>query len=89
MSIPLHSPENHDVMVAHGKMQYEIIKMDSAMPQYGPCWRNALALLDRGCKHLDDDMQSRLALAFTNCFLAKVSKTQSRIYLLFFTFLFY
>jgi len=76
--VPLFSqvvPENHDVMIAHGKMQYEIIKMDSGMPQYGPCWRNALAQLDRGCKHLDDDMQSRLALAFTNCFLAKVGMT--------------
>jgi len=68
-------PENHEVLVAQGKMQYEMMQIDSAMPRYGPCWREALSQLEHGCKNLDDDMQSRMALAFTNCFLAKVGMT--------------
>merc|ERR1719295_1869237 len=40
------------------------------MPVYGDCWKRALDDLDRGCKSLTDDKQSRMALAFANCFLA-------------------
>jgi len=65
-------PENHEVQVAQGKMQYEIMQHDSHTPRYGSCWKNALGQLEHGCKNLDDEMQSRLSLAFTNCFLAKV-----------------
>lgn len=65
-------PDNHEVQLAQGKMQYEIMKHDSHTPRYGSCWKNALASLEHGCRNLDDEMQSRLSLAFTNCFLAKV-----------------
>ena len=54
-----------------GKIQYDVIALDSQMPRYGPCWKQALRQLDAGCKKLDDDTQSRLALAFANCFLEK------------------
>merc|ERR1719312_976172 len=40
------------------------------MPVYGDCWKRALDDLDRGCKSLTDDKQSRMALSFANCFLA-------------------
>lgn len=36
---------------------------------YGDCWANALSDLHIGCKQLDEEKQSRLALAFANCFL--------------------
>lgn len=62
---------SHDTLVLQGKMQYEIIQLDSRMPRYGECWKGALHRLDRGCKRLDDDVQSRLALSFANCFLEK------------------
>jgi len=39
------------------------------MPLYGDCWKKALEDLDKGCKALTDDMQSRMALSFANCFL--------------------
>jgi hypothetical protein len=41
------------------------------MPRYGACWKAALHRLDQGCKQLDDQVQSRLALSFANCFLEK------------------
>jgi len=53
-----------------GKAEYELITRDSKMPVYGDCWKRALDDLDRGCKSLTDDKQSRMALAFANCFLA-------------------
>ena len=52
-------------------MQYEIIQLDARMPRYGACWKTALNHLDSGCRQLDDDVQSRLALSFANCFLEK------------------
>jgi len=63
--------ENHAALVSMGKIQYDVIKLDAQMPRYGQCWTAALKQLDSGCKQLDDDMQSRLALSFANCFLEK------------------
>jgi len=57
--------------VAQGKAQYEIIQLASRMPRYGECWKAALRRLDNGCQQLDDEVQSRLALSFANCFLEK------------------
>ncbi|KAG8180795.1 hypothetical protein JTE90_012974 [Oedothorax gibbosus] len=36
---------------------------------YGDCWQKALADLRTGCKQLNEETQSRLALSFANCFL--------------------
>ena len=52
-----------------GKKQYELVESKSRMPQYGTCWKSALAAMQAGCKLLTDDIQSRLALAYLNCFL--------------------
>lgn len=35
------------------------------------CWRDAVARLEGGCKALDDERQSRLAVAFANCHFLK------------------
>ncbi|GFT15678.1 gamete expressed protein, partial [Nephila pilipes] len=36
---------------------------------YGSCWKEALSNLQYSCKHLTEEIQSKLALSFTNCFL--------------------
>lgn len=38
---------------------------------YGGCYQAALKDLQEGCAHLNDQVQSRLALSFTNCYLAR------------------
>jgi len=63
--------ESHDSLVSEGKKQYEVIARDARMPRYGDCWKEALVDLTTGCKNLDDEIQSRLALSFANCFLDK------------------
>ena len=55
--------------IKSGQQQYEVIQRDSQMPKYGVCWTEALHLLERGCSQLNDQVQSRLALNFANCFL--------------------
>ena len=53
---------------AAGREQLELLKRDAAS---SPCWEAALSKLETGCRVLDDETQSRLAIAFTNCHLAK------------------
>ncbi|XP_048741646.2 uncharacterized protein LOC125655413 [Ostrea edulis] len=52
-----------------GKTQYELLQTQAQMPEYGKCWTNTLTSLQEGCKHLTDETQTRLALAYLNCFL--------------------
>jgi len=74
----LHSVEalgqNNELQVAEGRAQYEMVSRESSRPKYGTCWTHALKDLEAGCKHLDDEVQSRLALNFANCFLAKAGQ---------------
>ena len=60
--------------VQNGQQQYEVIKRDANMPRYGPCWTDSLQDLEQGCKRLNDERQSRLALNFANCFLAQAGQ---------------
>ncbi|GIX77742.1 hypothetical protein CEXT_413281 [Caerostris extrusa] len=56
---------NDQDKLMEGKNRYnELMKMS-----YGDCWKEALSHLHLSCKHLTEDIQSRLALSFTNCFL--------------------
>lgn len=64
-----------DKQLQEGQLNYNMALRDSQMPRYGGCWKNALKRLDKGCKHLTDDVQQRLALHFTNCFLEKAGQT--------------
>ncbi|XP_022301407.2 uncharacterized protein LOC111109533 [Crassostrea virginica] len=52
-----------------GRAQLELLQSRSQLPQYGKCWTNTLSSMQEGCAHLTDVMQSRLALAYLNCFL--------------------
>ena len=55
--------------VSAGKQEYDLLRQRSEMPRYGTCWKNAMITIQTGCKRLTDDLQSRLALAYLNCFL--------------------
>jgi len=63
--------ENHEVIITEGRNQYNAISADARMPRFGDCWKTALAELEHGCGNLDEDVQSRMALGFANCFLQK------------------
>ena len=52
-----------------GKHQFELIQQNSNRPRYGFCWKNAISAIQSGCKRLTDVEQTRLALAYLNCFL--------------------
>ncbi|XP_066283876.1 uncharacterized protein [Branchiostoma lanceolatum] len=54
-----------------GRTQLAEIRKRSGDPRYGKCWTTALARVESGCKRLTDDEQSRMAIAFANCHLAK------------------
>lgn len=43
---------------------------------YGECWTDVLADLHVGCKQLDEEKNSRLAMGFANCFLKQSTKAQ-------------
>ncbi|XP_064487394.1 uncharacterized protein LOC135399598 [Ornithodoros turicata] len=60
--------------IAEGQRRYE--ELVSQAPRYGPCWRQAIENLEVGCKHLTDEIQTRLALEFTNCLLEKTGGTK-------------
>ena len=42
---------------------------------HSPCWRAAVEKLDLSCKQLSDMEQSKLAVAFANCHLAKSGRS--------------
>ena len=60
--------------IQSGKFQYELIQRDSQMPKFGDCWTNSLKELQKGCQSLTDELQSRMALRFANCFLAQAGQ---------------
>ncbi|KAL0269318.1 UNVERIFIED_CONTAM: hypothetical protein PYX00_007099 [Menopon gallinae] len=52
-----------------GKQLWETLSEKVNLPQYGSCWKEAISDLRVGCKFLSEDIQSDLALRFTDCFL--------------------
>ena len=68
------SNANVDQAIQSGKFQYELIQRDSQMPKFGDCWTNSLKKLEKGCQSLTDELQSRMALRFANCFLAQAGQ---------------
>ncbi|XP_067684919.1 uncharacterized protein [Haliotis asinina] len=52
-----------------GRKEYELMVHRSEMPRYGTCWKDAMVTMQNGCKHLTDEVQGRLSLAYLNCFL--------------------
>ena len=64
---------DNDVFL-EGKKEYENLVAYSAQPRYGPCWAHVLEQVKVGCRKLTEDVQHKLALGFTNCFLAKTGR---------------
>lgn len=58
-----------DVLANKGKDYLESINEKANVPHYGSCWKNAVADLEIGCRYLSENVQSDLALRFTNCFM--------------------
>ena len=54
--------------IRHGQKHLHQLKKWS---QTAPCWNQALKQFDSGCRHLSSVDQSRLAIALTNCHLAR------------------
>ena len=69
------SPPNPTAL-SSGQSQYQQLSLKASLPKYGPCWLSALSMLTTTCSHLSDTTQARLALQFTNCFLAQAGQQQ-------------
>ena len=65
----LNFDKSSEELIENGKKHYRelTIKED----YYGNCWTNAIQSLHTNCKDLNDEVQSRLALNFANCFLKR------------------
>ncbi|XP_040260877.1 uncharacterized protein LOC120977158 [Bufo bufo] len=57
--------------VEKGRTQLQLLQNFAKHPRYGDCWRRALQRVDVGCKQLNEEEQSRIALAFTHCHLER------------------
>lgn len=64
--------------IEKGRTQLQLLQNFAKHPRYGDCWRRALQRVEVGCKELNEEEQSRIALAFTHCHLERfvVSKHQ-------------
>ena len=58
-----------DKRLAVGKAEVEKILAEST--HGGSCWSKAVSDLTAGCRDMDDDQRSRLAVQFANCHLGK------------------
>lgn len=56
---------------SEGELQYQMVAREATMPRYGECYQAAMKDLHIGCKELTDEVQSRVALSFTNCYVAR------------------
>ncbi|XP_069502456.1 protein brambleberry-like [Ambystoma mexicanum] len=54
-----------------GRTQLQRMQEFARHPRFGDCWTGALKRVDVGCRQLDEDEQSRIALAFTHCHLQR------------------
>uniref|UniRef100_H3AND1 Uncharacterized protein n=1 Tax=Latimeria chalumnae TaxID=7897 RepID=H3AND1_LATCH len=62
-------------VIEEGKAQLQKFEEFAKHPRYGDCWTGALKQVSVGCKELDEEQQSRIALAFTHCHLLRSGKT--------------
>ncbi|XP_062975028.1 uncharacterized protein LOC134393929 [Elgaria multicarinata webbii] len=58
-------------LLAQGRAQLQQAHELSRHPRYGTCWTAALGHLDTKCRELDEEKQSRIALAFAHCHLQR------------------
>ncbi|XP_075774574.1 uncharacterized protein LOC142826075 isoform X3 [Pelodiscus sinensis] len=58
-------------LLAQGRARLQEAQLLAQHPQLGACWAGALGRLDVGCQELDEEQQSRIALAFAHCHLQR------------------
>jgi len=63
-----------DARYGLGRDQLTAWRGEANRPRYGTCWSTALEALKTGCRDLTEEMQHRLTLAFTDCFLEKIGR---------------
>ncbi|XP_042307513.1 uncharacterized protein LOC121922319 isoform X3 [Sceloporus undulatus] len=66
---PLLSPDPG--LLSQGRTHWQQARELARHPRYGTCWIGALEQLDAGCKELDEEKQSHIALAFAHCHLQR------------------
>ncbi|KAK4317629.1 hypothetical protein Pmani_011307 [Petrolisthes manimaculis] len=64
-----------DSLAQEGQKQFDLMAKEAQLPVYGNCYLETLQDLKQGCASLDDEVQSRLALSFTNCYLTRFGWT--------------
>ena len=69
------SPPDHTAL-SSGQSHYQELALKASLPMYGPCWLSALSTLSSTCSQLSSTTQARLALQFTNCFLAQAGQKE-------------
>ena len=74
LALALATDPGLETALAEGRAQYEMVKREGSRPRFGACWTEALRQVEAGCKELDDEVQSRLALGLANCFLEKAGQ---------------
>lgn len=52
-----------------GVRQYQVLRSNANLPQYGRCWTVAIQQIDSTCTALNEKSQAMLALQFTKCFM--------------------
>ncbi|KAG8129846.1 hypothetical protein E2320_016586 [Naja naja] len=58
-------------LLSQGRSHLQWVQELARHPRYGPCWMEALRKLDGGCKELNEEQQSHIALAFAHCHLQR------------------
>ncbi|OCT67368.1 uncharacterized protein XB5730473.L isoform X2 [Xenopus laevis] len=58
-------------VIEKGRAQLQMLQDFARHPRFGDCWHQALKRVDVGCKRLNEEEQSRIALAFTHCHLER------------------
>ncbi|XP_067833891.1 uncharacterized protein [Heptranchias perlo] len=62
-------------LLEEGRQQLSMVRELAEQDGYGWCWKEALGRVDRGCRQLDEEQQSRIALAFAHCHLQRSGKS--------------
>ncbi|KAJ7317484.1 hypothetical protein JRQ81_003646 [Phrynocephalus forsythii] len=62
-------------IISQGKARWQLAREWARHPRYGACWTGALDLLSTGCRELDEEQQSHIALAFAHCHLQRSGRT--------------
>ncbi|XP_053154904.1 uncharacterized protein LOC128346056 isoform X2 [Hemicordylus capensis] len=62
-------------LLSQGRARLQQAQELARHPHYGTCWMGALGQLDVGCRELDEEQQSRIALAFAHCHLQRSGRS--------------